>query len=324
MKKITLINLRFIINMSQQIALSEYLQKDAVQESIRSALGSRTQQFMTSVASLVTASPALAECERKSLISACMTAASLNLPINQNLGFAYIIPYNVKVKTIGEDGEDVWSTVKQAQFQMGYKGFIQLAQRSGMFKKLNATDVREGEISSLDRLTGDFIFNWIQDPIERNKKPVIGYIAFMELKNGFTKTTYMTVNELQKHAGKYSSSYKAKRKGNLWDDEFEVMALKTVIKLLISKYAPLNSELEVAILADQSVIDGDKYSYIDNKKITAAEIAQIKENEKIKVHIENAKTVAELEMCKEYIQNEELSSEYETKLKKLQDMEVAQ
>lgn len=228
----------------ENTSIITYLNQETVLENIRNTVGDRTPQFITSVASLVNSNPKLLECDRKSLLSACLVATALDLPINQNLGFAYIIPY-----------------VGKAQFQLGYKGFIQLAQRSGQFKTINATDVREGELVSINRLTGEIEFDWKDD---RSGLQTIGYVAYMELLNGFSKSLYMTLDELKRHATKYSKSYVSGNGTNLWKDDFDVMAKKTVVKLLLSRYAPMSTQMQTAQIADQAVIENDAYDYVDN------------------------------------------------------------
>lgn len=255
------------------VSVQAYLRSDAVQKRIEALLNKRAGQFTATLMSVLNQNVMLQECKPETVLSAAITAASMDLPINPNLGFAYIIPYNnnQKIQETYLDGKgvertrDKWVTTVEAQFQMGYKGFIQLAQRSGHYKTINSTDVREGEIESFDRLTGEFEFSWIKDRKDRDKAPIVGYVAYFRLNTGFEKTLYMEVDDLKKHAKKYSKSY-AKGYG-LWAeaDGFEFMSLKTVLKLLISKYGPMNTELQQAILADQSAA-GDEFNYIDNDK----------------------------------------------------------
>lgn len=254
------------------------MQSEAIKSNIQTTLGQKTPQFIASVASLVANNPKLKECDQNTILSACLIAASLDLPINQNLGFAYIIPYNM-----------------QAQFQIGYKGFIQLAMRSGQFKTINVSDVREGEIESIDRLTGSIKFNWSVD--NRDSKKVVGFVGYMELINGFTKQLYMSNEEISKHGIKYSKTYK--QGFGLWKNDFNAMAQKTVIKLLLSKYAPMTVEMQTAALADQAVIDGEKYEYIDNEPVQPQEQAQQKEIDRIIKHITESKTLGELQQCED-------------------------
>jgi recombination protein RecT len=238
------------------------IRNDRMQKMFEERLGKRSGQFVTSLISVVNSSPKIAECEPMTVIQAALTAASMDLPINQNLGFAYIIPYKNSKKIDGR-----WSEVMEAQFQMGYKGFIQLAQRSGTFKTINTTEVRESEVRTRDRMTGEMEFNWIQDDNERNSKGVVGYLAFFELLNGFKKSLYMTKAEIEDHANRYSQAYKSKGKSSFkspWETDFDLMAQKTALKLLLSKYAPLSTEMQEAIVADQSVDDGNGRQYVDN------------------------------------------------------------
>lgn len=230
------------------LTISQYVKQDAVSKRLNELLGKRASQFITSLVSSVNANKMLANCTPESILTAALTAASLDLPINQNLSFAYLVPYNSKKN----QGKAV------CQFQMGYKGFIQLAQRSGYYKTINATDVRSGEIQKFNHLSGELSFEWLDEP-ERNEAKIIGYVAYFQLLNGFEKSLFMTIEELEKHAQKYSKSY-SKYKNGLWVDDFDSMAKKTVLKLLISKFGPLNTQLENAIQKDQTAND----EYIDN------------------------------------------------------------
>lgn len=222
-------------------------------------LGSGTQQFMSSVLSLANSNPELQKCDPVKLYNVCLMSAAIKLPFNQNLGQAYVIAYK---------GEP--------QLQIGWKGFVQLAQRSGQFKTINCTDVREGEIKNNDRLTGEIEFEWIEDEAERSKASIIGYVAFFELLNGFRKMLYMTKAELDAHAKRYSQTYK---KGyGVWKDNFDAMAQKTVIKLILNKYAPLSVDMQKAIELDQS---DDEGNYVDNQpniEITEAELGESEES----------------------------------------------
>lgn len=233
----------------------------------------------------------LAECEPSSLIGACITATALELPLNPNLGFVYIIPYKTK-ETKLVNGENL--PVIKAQLQFGYKAFIQLAQKSGQLKRLEITDVRAGELLSHDRLTGELNFQWKTEG--RDSLKTIGYVGYMQLTNGFEKAVYMTNEELQKHGKRYSQTY---RKGyGLWEDNFDAMAKKTLIKLLLSKYAPLSVEAQRAVITDQAVIndiDAEDVDYVDNKPESLEDHNKEKEEQRIKKFIDSAKTKEELE-----------------------------
>lgn len=250
--------------MANNLSIIQYVKQDAVSKRLNELLGKRAPQFVTSLVSAANANQMLANCKPESVLTAALTAASLDLPINQNLGFAYLIPYKNK-------GGEV------CQFQMGYKGFIQLAQRSGYYKTINATEIREGEITKQDRLSGEIEFGWVDDDAEREKKPIIGYVAYFRLLNGFEKSLFMTTEELEKHAQKYSKNY-AKYKSGLWADNFDSMAKKTVLKLLISKFGPLNTQLEDAIQKDQTV-EGEYADNPNKVEIVDAELGESEEDQ---------------------------------------------
>jgi recombination protein RecT len=235
----------------------QFIRADKMQKMVQERLGKRAGQFTTSLISLVNTNANIAACTPMTVIQAALTAASMDLPINQNLGFAYIVPY----KNHGR---------MEAQFQMGWRGFVQLAQRSGKFKTINTTDVREGEVKTRDRMTGELEFAWLPDD-KREAAPVVGYLAYFELLNGFKKSLYMTKVEIEAHAGRYSQAYKARGKGGFkspWETDFGLMAQKTSLKLLLSKFAPLSTEMQEAIQAEQSVDDGTGRNYIDNDDLS--------------------------------------------------------
>lgn len=227
-----------------------FINDPGIQKLVHDRIGKRSGQFTTSLLSLVNANKNIAECTPVTVLQAALTAASMDLPINQNLGFAYIVPYKNK-------------GVMEAQFQMGWKGFVQLAQRSGKFKTINTTEVKEGEVKTRDRMTGELEFTWIEDDAERGKAKTVGYLAYFELLNGFRKSLYMTKAEIESHAGRYSQSYKGGY-ASPWKTDFDLMAQKTAIKLLLSKFAPLSTEMQEAVAADQSVSDGKDRHYVDH------------------------------------------------------------
>lgn len=265
-------------------------QQDNVQAKFKEILGTKAIGFMTSVLQCTAQNSLLAKAEPNTILQAAMVAATLDLPINNNLGFAYIIPYNEKVK--GENGKpDTWRNV--AQFQLGYKGFIQLAQRSGQFKTISATPIYEGQLIANNPLTG-FEFDFTVAP---NGEPV-GYAAFFSLLNGFEKTLFMSRSELSTHGQKHSKTFKY----GVWNNNFDAMALKTVTKLLLSKYAPLSIEMQKAVNSDQSIINNaetEDVTYIDN---TAEEID--KENERFGLMVSDCTTKEELDKLKSHIDND--------------------
>lgn len=223
------------------------LTNEKTQNYLHSVLGKKKSSFVSNMVALVSNNVKLQECEPMTIMFAGLKATALDLPLDSNLGYAYVIPY-----------KDNRNNTTLAQFQIGKNGFVQLALRSGQFKTLNVTDVREGEIISHDRLTGEITFNWIDDRIDL---PVIGYVSYMKLISGFEKSLYMTVKEIEKHGKRYSKTYNY----GVWKDDFGAMAEKTVIKRLLSKYAPLSVEMQQAIKSDQAVIFEDGEKYMDNE-----------------------------------------------------------
>lgn len=235
-----------------QLATKDFFQREDVVQKFQELLGKRASSFLTSVLSVVSQNSLLANADPKTVYMAALTSATLDLPINQNLGFAYIVPYK-----------------GQAQFQMGYKGFIQLALRSWQFLTISATPVYEGQLIEENPLTG-YVFDW------KAKKTdiVIGYASYFKLLNWFEKTLYMTRAEIEKHANNYSAQFRKSQSG-LWKDKFDEMATKTVIKLLLSKFAPLSVEMQKAVIADQGVLQDenfDQVDYPDNDQWAIAEV----------------------------------------------------
>lgn len=244
-------------------SVSSLIASPSYKRKFQDVLGKKAPGF---IASIISASKNdLSKCDSNSTLSAAMIAATLDLPINQNLGFAYLIPY--------------WSSKEKkfiTQFQMGYKGFIQLAIRSGQYKTINAIEVYENEILRQNRLTGEIELN--QDESMINKDHVIGYMGYFRLLNGFEKVFYMSVDDVEKHAKTYSQSYSSEKdwvvKGSMWTTNFDSMAKKTVLKQLISKYGIMSIEMQTAIESDQAYIDENNNPvYVDNQ---VAE--EIKEN----------------------------------------------
>lgn len=265
--------------------------KDEVKKKFEDMLGKKSQGFITSVLQIVSQSDKLIHAEPSSIYNAAAVAATMDLPLNANLGFAYIVPYNTKQA----DG----SFKVQAQFQMGYKGFIQLAQRSGQFKTLNSTDVRMGEIKSHNRLTDEIEFSWVEDQEERLKLPVVAYVAYFKLINGFEKTHLMYVPEIRQHGQKYSKTFGLPY--GLWKTDFDNMARKTVTKLLLSKAAPLSIEmqLQTAIRVDQAVILDDAGNDVDYVDVEHTEIN--KEAERVTLMIQDADSLEALEAVWEQV-----------------------
>jgi recombination protein RecT len=265
-----------------QLTIKNLFGRDEVRNKFQEMLGKRAPSFITSVLQIVASNNLLSKAEPHSVYHSAAVAATLDLPLNNALGFAYIVPYNQK------QGDGSYKQV--AQFQLGYKGLKQLALRSGQFKIMHSSDVRDGELKSRNRLTGEMVFDWIQDEVERAKSPVIGYVSYFELLNGYTQTFYMSISDLEKHGKKYSQTFK---KGyGLWKDDFESMCMKTVTKLNLGKNAPLSVDMQRAITFDQAVVNDSEtqdVTYIDNEEPVID-----KEAERMTLLIQEAKSPAEL------------------------------
>lgn len=281
-------------NQNTQLTVRNLFAKDEVKNKFQEMLGKRAPSFITSVLQVVASNELLKKADPNSVYHSAAVAATLDLPLNNSLGFSYIVPYNQKQP----DGQ-----YKQvAQFQLGYKGLKQLALRSGQFKSMNATDVREGELKKVDRLAGIYEFEWVQDELEREKLPVVGYVSYFELLNGFSQTWYMSVRDLEKHGLKYSQTYK---KGyGLWKDDFNSMALKTVTKLNLGKNAPLSVDMQKAITFDQAVVNDpetEDVTYVDNDEPVVD-----KEAERVVLMIKEAKTKADLKKIEPHVTESQL------------------
>lgn len=264
-------------------SVKELLNKESYKKRLNELLNDRAEAFATSLVN-ISNTTALKDADPKTVISSAIVAATLDLPIDQNLGFAYIVPYNNSKKINGR-----WVKNKEAQFQMGYKGFIQLALRSGQYKTINAIPVYKGEIKRKNRLTGEIEFEENTENIDYSDENIIGYASYFRLLNGFEKVLYMSTEQVQAHAKKYSQSYlydlKENKKSSRWSVDFDAMALKTVIKLLLSKYGPLSVKMQEAIIKDQSVMENENSpQYVDN--VVAEEIQANANSEVIDIDFE--------------------------------------
>lgn len=231
--------------------------REEVQNKFKEMLGKRAPQFITSVLQIVSSNSMLMKADPNSVYAAAAVAATLDLPLNNNLGFAYIVPYNQSFK----DEKGNWKTKQVAQFQMGYKGFIQLAQRTSMYQTISAAPIYEGQLIEENPLTG-FVFDFKQKKSDK----VIGYASYFRLLTGFEKTVYSSVDEVEKHAKRFSQTYKNNK--GIWVDDFNSMALKTVLKANLSKWAPLSIDIQKAITFDQAIIrdvDTQDVDYADNQ-----------------------------------------------------------
>ena len=227
--------------------IENWVENENIKKKFQEVLDKGAGAFVTSLLSLVKSSPQLTAADPKTVIGAAMTAATLKLPSNPNRGFAYIIPYG-----------------KEAQFQMGWKGYVQLAMRTGQYKTINAAVVYEGQIKDIDFITGEIV---------RGKKisdKVVGYVAYFELINGFSKTVYMSSEDMLRHAQTFSKSFS--RSSSVWKTNFDAMGLKTVIKQLISKYGIMSIDMQGEALSTAISADGD-YERTIEQNITPLEAA---------------------------------------------------
>lgn len=261
----------------QSMKLSVYLQNDAVKKQIDQVVGGKNgTRFISSIVSAVQSTPALQECTSPSIVNAALLGEALNLSPSPQLGQFYMVPFDNKKKGC-----------KEAQFQLGYKGYIQLAIRSGYYKKLNVLAIKEGELVRYDPLDEEVEVNLIDDDILREEAPTMGYFAMFEYENGFRKTLYWSKKKMLAHAEKYSFAFyknggakslelleqgKIPEKdmwkySSFWFKDFDGMALKTMLRQLISKWGIMSIDLQNAIDKDMAVIHEDgKTDYVDAVK----------------------------------------------------------
>ncbi|MFA5659050.1 MAG: recombinase RecT [Oscillospiraceae bacterium] len=240
---------------SQKPTFSNYITSDGVKRKINEMIGGKDgQRFITSIISAVSTNPTLSECEQGSILSAAMLGESLKLSPSPQLGQYYMVPFNNSDRGC-----------KVAQFQLGYKGYIQLAIRSGEYKKINVLAIKEGELISFNPLEEEIQVNLIEDEEVREKAETIGYYAMFEFHNGFKKAMYWSKSKMEAHAIKYSKGYKAKKGYTFWEKDFDGMAYKTMLRQLISKWGIMSIEMQTAIEKDMAVIsENGNIDYVDS------------------------------------------------------------
>ena len=234
------------VTSAKNLDLKGLLATPTMQKRFEEVLKNRAPQFASSILNLVNNDAYLRKCEPTSIVGAAMVAATMDLPIDKNLGYAWIVPYFDK----NRGGQ-------AAQFQIGYKGLIQLALRTGQYKAINAVAIHEGELVEWNPLTEELKIDFTK----KSSEVVIGYAGYFELLNGFRKSVYWTKAQIENHRGKFSKS------GNTWKTEFDAMALKTVIKNMLSKWGILSIEMQTAYKTDENEVrevkEGGEVDVID-------------------------------------------------------------
>ncbi len=256
-----------------QTTLKAMINDERTKKKFQEMLGNKAAGFLTSLMNTTNGNIQLQTADPNSILKAGAIAATLDLPIDPNLGFAYIVPYNNKGKN-------------EAQFQMGYKGFVQLAIRTGQYKRINVTELYEGQFESYDPITDELKYNLEN----RLSDEITHYVAYFQTINGFEKYNVMSKEEIENHAKKFSKTYSYK--GSSWQTSFNTMAKKTVLKLLLSKFGILSIEMQTAQKVDQAVIrEFDKNNieveYVDNENNINDTIEDIKNLEEVGNEIED-------------------------------------
>ena len=262
-----------------QVTFSGYMTSDGIKRRINEIIGNKEKgaRFISSIVSAVSTNPQLAQCENASILSGALLGESLNLSPSPQLGRYYLVPFKDKNRGM------------VAQFLLGYKGYLELAQRSGQYKDINVIEVKEGEYKGRNSLNGNPTFEFIVDDDVRDSKETIGYMASFTLINGFTKTLYMTKKQMEEHALQYSNGYRADKKNKtsytFWSKDFDGMAFKTLLRQLISKWGVMSIDMQNAYEGDMAVIneDGTK-NYVDNVSDEEFEIIEqpSEENREVK------------------------------------------
>lgn len=237
-------------NQLANLPMKKLVQQNAIQDMMKRTLGSKAQQFTTSLVNIVNSNQQLKNVDQMSVIQSAMVAASLDLPIDPNLGYMWLVPYG-----------------HSATPQIGYKGYIQLAQRTGQYKAMNAVVVHEGELVSWNPLSEEVVF----DPMKRTSDEVIGYVGYFRLLNGFEKTVYWSKDQMEDHRKRFVKGGGGQDKPTgVWGTDYDAMALKTVIRGLLSKWGPMSVQMAEAIKADdkepqneRQSIDGDVNEFTD-------------------------------------------------------------
>lgn len=280
---------------TQKTSLTAYLTNDAVKNQINKVVGGKNgTRFVSSIVSAVQTTPALQEFTNNSILNAALLGEALGLSPSPQLGQFYMVPFKNNKKNC-----------KEAQFQLGYKGYIQLAIRSGYYKKLNVLPIKEGELIRYDPLNEELEVDLIEDDILREEAETIGYYAMFEYENGFRKTLYWSKKKMQAHADKYSSAYSLKIAGDIaqgkipekdmwkyssfWYKDFDAMAMKTMLRQLISKWGIMSIDMQNAFDKDMAVIHEDGTAeYVDNSENSTEDVVADQELNEVESAVPDA------------------------------------
>ncbi|MBO3326446.1 recombinase RecT [Clostridium perfringens] len=232
------------------------MENPSIKKRFEGVLKEKAPQYMSSIVNLVNSDTNLQKCDGMSVIASCMVAATMDLPVDKNLGYAWVVPYG-----------------NRAQFQMGYKGYIQLALRTGQYKAINVVEIREGELVSWNPLTEEIEVDFSK----RESDAVIGYAGYFKLINGFEKTVFWTKEEVNNHANKFSKTINSKN--SVWKSNFDAMAKKTVLRNLLSKWGILSIEMQKAYTADESLINKELMDDVENVQANIEDIQENTEND---------------------------------------------
>ena len=260
------------------------IQSDMYKNLINQTLGDkdRATRFIASISSAVATNQSLQECDAGTILSGALLGESLNLSPSPQLGQYYLVPFN-----------DSKKGYKVAQFQLGYKGYIQLAIRSGQYKKLNVLAIKKDELIKYDPLNEEIEVNLIEDEEERENAETIGYYAMFEYTNGFRKSLYWSKSKMEKHALKYSKGYAAHKGYTFWEKDFDGMAYKTMLRQLISKWGIMSIDMQQAVEKDMATINTDgTYEYVDNEDNMIIEQTERKED----IKLQDEKEIKEVSM----------------------------
>jgi recombination protein RecT len=266
-------------SLAKKPTFSMTINSDAYKRMINQTLGDpkKAARFVTAIIAAVATNPALQNCDASTIVSAGLLGETLNLSPSPQLGQYYIVPFN-----------DRKNNRVTAQFQLGYRGMLQLAQRSGEYKRINAMAVKEGELILYDPFNDEIVLTYIEDEAQRESLPTIGYYAMFEYHNGFRKVLYWSRAKMESHAEKYSMGYKAHKGYTFWEKDFDAMAVKTMLRQLISKWGIMSLEMQKAYEADGGVInENGTIDHVDEVEIIDMEDQTKSISQKMKERYDN-------------------------------------